>query len=222
MSTGPRRPRGRRPAEEPPQSGPAAADPEPDPESVARAIALRQLTAAPRTRHQLAEAMARRDVPEDVAGRVLDRFEEVRLVDDAEYARTWVRSRSAGKGLARRALAQELRHRGVDDDTVREALEELEPDDELRSARALVERRLPATRGLDRERRTRRLASMLARKGYPPGTAIAVVRDALAAEAQTSAGEDPGAGLAHDAGNAGEAGEAFGPDHPPGLAADDG
>lgn len=189
MAPAPRRPRGRR-APEPPATGSAAIDAEPDPESVARAIALRQLTAAPRTRAQLRDAMAARDVPDDVAGRVLDRFEEVKLVDDAEYARTWVRSRHAGRGLARRALAAELRHRGIAPDLAESALEQLAPDEEAETARRLVERKLPATRGLDRQARIRRLAGMLGRKGYPPGLALRVVREALQAEGQDSDGVD--------------------------------
>lgn len=190
MSTVRRRPRGRRPAEEPPTTGSAAVDAEPDAEAVARSIALRQLTAAPRTRAQLAEAMARRDVPGDVAERVLDRFEEVRLVDDAEYARMWARSRHAERGLSRRAIAHELRQRGVAGDHVEQALEQVDDDAEAAAARALVERRLPATRRLDRDARVRRLVGMLARKGYPSGLAFRAVREALEAEGEDTAGLD--------------------------------
>jgi regulatory protein len=128
--------------------------------------------------------MTRLNVPEDVAEQVLDRFEEVKLVDDAEYARMWVRSRHAGRGLARRALAQELRQRGVAPEVAHEAADRIDPDDELQSARALVARRLPGTRRLDRDARIRRLAGMLARKGYTSGLALRVVREALEAEAE--------------------------------------
>jgi len=154
--------------------------PDADPEGVARAIALRQLTMAPRTRAQLAEAMARRGVPEEVAGTVLDRFTEVKLVDDEEFAAQWVRSRHVGRGLARRALAYELRHRGVAEDTVRGAVDEIDHDAELEAARELVRRRLPGMVADDPARRTRRLAGMLARKGYSSGTAHRALRDVLA------------------------------------------
>jgi regulatory protein len=184
VSTARRRPRGRRPDQEPPATGSAAVDPEPDPHAVARSIALRLLTGAPRTRAQLREAMAKRDVPDEVAEQVLDRFEEVRLVDDAEYAELWVRSRHTGRGLARRALAQELRHRGVDAETASEALDQLDDDTELQTARELVARRLTSTRRLDRDARIRRLAGMLARKGYSSGVAMRVVREALDAEGE--------------------------------------
>jgi regulatory protein len=118
-------------------------------------------------------------VPDEVAERVLGRYSEVGLIDDAAFARAWVQSRHAGRGLARRALAAELRWRGVADDTVNEAVEELDPGQEEAAARNLVAKRLAATRGLDRVKRTRRLVGMLARKGYSGGLAYRVVREAL-------------------------------------------
>ena len=155
---------------------------EADPEAVARAIVLRKLTAAPRTRAQLAGELASRNVPDDVATGVLDRFTEVGLVDDAAFAALWVRSRHVGRGLSRRALAHELRAKGVDDGTARAAVARVDDDDERAAAAATVARRLPATRTQPREVRVRRLAGMLARKGYASGVAMVAVREALAAE----------------------------------------
>ena len=143
---------------------------------------LRRLTAAPRSRAQFEADLTARDVPEDVAERVLDRFTEVGLVDDAAFADMWVRSRHAGRGLSRAALGRELRDKGVDDETARAALEDIDPDAEVAAASALVAKRLPGTRGLAVEVRIRRLTGMLARKGYPGGMALRVVRDALTAE----------------------------------------
>jgi regulatory protein len=174
---------GRRVGPDGPTPGTVAdSGPEPDPESVARAIVLRRLTAAPRSRAQLTGDLAARNVPEEVAERVLDRFTEVGLIDDAAFAATWVRSRHATRGLSRSALRRELRDKGVDDETIAAAVEEIEPGDEVEAARALVARRLPATRGLATEARIRRLVGVLARKGYPGGLAMGVVRDALAVE----------------------------------------
>jgi regulatory protein len=158
-----------------------------DPESVARAICLRLLILQPRTRAELAAALAKRGVPDEAATTVLSRFTEVGLVDDRAFAAAWVDSRHAGRGLARRALAGELRRRGVAGDIVGEAVAVVDAEAEERAARQLVDRRLAATRRLERPTRVRRLAGMLARKGYPPGLAIRVVREALAAE-----GADPG------------------------------
>ncbi|MFB4311065.1 regulatory protein RecX [Actinomadura sp. GTD37] len=153
-----------------------------DPEARAREICLRMLSGSPRTRAQLADALRRKDIPGDVAERVLGRFTDVGLIDDEAFAQAWVQSRHTGRGLAKRALAAELRRRGVASDTVNEAVESLDPAQEEQTARALVLRRLPATRGVDPAKRMRRLVGMLARKGYPPGVAYRVVKEALAEE----------------------------------------
>lgn len=176
------------PGEEPPETGSAAVDPDADPETVARAIALRQLAAAPRTRAQLRETLAKRDVPEEVAERVLDRFEEVHLVDDAQYAEMWVRSRHRGRGLARRALAHELRERGVAPELTDSALERLDPEEEIETARSLIRRKLATTGRLDEDARMRRAVGMLARKGYPAGLALRLTREELDAEREDVAG----------------------------------
>nr|WP_245774974.1 recombination regulator RecX [Nonomuraea wenchangensis] len=163
----------------PDEESPAASAPPADPESVARAIVLRLLTMAPKTRAQLSEALRKRDVPEAAADAVLDRFSELGLINDEAFAEAWVDSRHHGRGLAKRALAAELRHRGVDNDTVKEAVERLDSDQEAETARRLVDRKLASTRSLDPQTRTRRLAGMLARKGYSSGLAYRVIREAL-------------------------------------------
>jgi regulatory protein len=163
--------------------------PQADPASVARTIALRQLAAAPRTRAQLDAVLARRGVPEEVAAELLDRLEEVGLVDDAEYSRVWVESRQARRGLSRRALRQELVERGVDPELVREAVDVVDDAAELAAATALLRRRMPAAQsGGDGARpdprqalqRDRRLLALLARRGYSAQVAHRALQAALA------------------------------------------
>jgi regulatory protein len=166
---------------------------EADPEAIARQICLRLLTVAPRTQAQLAAALRRGGVPGDAAAAVLARFAEVKLIDDELFARAWVESRHHGRGLAARALGAELRQRGVASDDIAAALGQLAPDQELATARELVERRLPGTAGMPTVARMRRLAGVLARKGYSPGLAYRVVREALEQESADGAlpGYDP-------------------------------
>ena len=172
-------------AGEPPPD-PVADGPDADPESVARKILLDALTGQARSRHDLRRRLAKKQVPDELAERLLDRFTEVGLVDDAAFARSWVESRQRSRGLARRALAQELRRKGVDDETAREALDEVDPDDEEAAARELVRKKLRSMRGVDPTTATRRLVGMLGRKGYSPGLSFAVVRGELGALAADS------------------------------------
>lgn len=155
-----------------------------DPAERARAICLRLLTGTPRTRKQLEDALRKREIPDDVTEEVLSRFEEVGLINDSAFADAWVESRHHGRGLARRALARELRTKGVDSALIDEAVSQLDSEQEEATARELVARKLRATRGLDRDKRLRRLAGMLARKGYPEGMALRVVRQALEEEGE--------------------------------------
>ncbi|MFF0087342.1 recombination regulator RecX [Streptomyces canus] len=159
-------------------------EPPADPVERARAICLRLLTGTPRTRKQLADALRKREIPDDAAEEVLSRFEEVGLINDGAFADAWVESRHHGRGLARRALAQELRTKGVDSTLIDAAVSQLDSDQEEATARELVDRKLRATRGLDRDKRLRRLAGMLARKGYSEGMALRVVRQALEEEGE--------------------------------------
>jgi regulatory protein len=152
-----------------------------DPAQVARDICLQQLAVRPRTRAELATILRKRGIADSVAAEVLDRYDEVGLIDDAAFARAWVTSRHHGKGLARRALAGELRRRGVDGEVVGAALEEVDGDTEAATARALVDRKLRSMASAPPDAVFRRLVGMLARKGYPPGVAVGAVKDALAA-----------------------------------------
>jgi regulatory protein len=159
-------------------------DPDADPMAVARTICLRLLTERARTRHELDLALRRKGVPAEAARTVLERFGEVGLIDDAAFAEQWVHTRHTGRGLGRRALAVELRRKGVADDVAGDALGELDVEAEQQRARQLVDRKLrrqPLGSPEQRSAAARRLAGMLARKGYGSGVAYRVVREAITA-----------------------------------------
>ena len=157
---------------------PASEPPPRDQREWAREICLRLLSGRPRTRAELAKALKKRGIAAEVVAEVLDRYDEVGIIDDAAFARAWVESRHHGKGLARRALGQELRRRGVEQEHITDALAELEVETEEVTARELVERKLRTTRG-EPDAVFRKLVGMLDRKGYPPGIAVRAVKDVL-------------------------------------------
>lgn len=168
-----------------------------DPEAAARKILLDALTGQARSRKELADKLTKKDVPSELAERLLDRFCEVGLIDDEAFAKAWIESRQPGKGLATRALAHELRRKGIDDEVAREALAEIDPADEESAARLLVRKKLRSVRGLDQQKATRRLVGMLARKGYGAGMAFAVVKDELRRDGECEV-DDLGAVLDED------------------------
>ena len=152
-------------------------------EAFARAILLRRLEDQPRSRAELAASLAKKNVPAEVAVALLDRFEEVGLINDSDFARQWVQSRQRTRGLAPRVLAMELRRKGVHDEIISEVLGELDPADARETAHRLVQKKLRSMASLDDTTRIRRLTSMLARKGYAPQLAFDVVRAELEAAA---------------------------------------
>jgi len=167
--------------------------PEADPEAVAREIVLRKLSAQARSRGELAKALADRRVPESAASGVLDRFEEVGLVDDAAFAETWVRSRQSRRHLSKRVLRQELIRKGVGRDEIDNALEQVGSDDEYSAAQELAAKKLRTMSGLERAVKYRRLAGALGRRGFGPGTISQVLSEVLDQDAVTDdTDDDPG------------------------------
>ncbi len=147
---------------------------------VAKGIILEQLALRARSRKELADKLVAKEIPDEVATELLDRFEQAGFIDDAEFARMWVGSRQRTKKLARRALAQELRLKGIDAEVARTALDDLDPADEESAARELVQRKLRSMSRLDDVTKTRRLLGMLARKGYSGSMAMSVIKSEIA------------------------------------------
>ena len=167
----------RRPVGEPVDDGDADADPV----EVAKHIVLGQLTASAKSRHQLAQVLAKRAVPPEAAQEALDRFSELGYIDDEAFARSWVESRQRSRGLSASALRRELRDKGIEAELADEVIAQTVTDHgEREAASRLVDKKLRSMRGLDRDTATRRLVGMLGRKGYGPGLSYSVVREALA------------------------------------------
>ena len=170
-------------------SGAAARDAQ-DPEARARQICLRLLTAAPRTRSELARAMHRNGVLAESAEAVLVRFTDAGLIDDAAFARAWVESRHHSRGLSKRSLSAELMRHGVQNEEIRAAVDALGPEQEVATARRLVEQKMASSRGRPPEARARQAAGMLARKGYSPGLVFRLIREVMEREVMEQ--DDPG------------------------------
>ncbi|HEX4586609.1 MAG TPA: recombination regulator RecX [Mycobacterium sp.] len=153
-------------------------------EEQARNLCLRLLTARARTRSELAGQLAKRGYPEDVSELVLDRLAHVGLVDDEDFAEQWVRSRRLNAGKGKRALAAELRTRGVDNDVITAALAGIDVEAERQRAEQLVRDKLRREKlGDDDDTKVaRRLVGMLARRGYSQTMAFDVVKGELASE----------------------------------------
>jgi regulatory protein len=150
-----------------------------DPVQRAKDICLHLLEFRPRTRAELQQALARKGIDAEVAEQVLSRLDAVGLVDDKSFAELWVRSRHTYEGLGRKAIAAELRRKGVDDSVTAEALTTVDYGAEEQRARQLVRKKLRTLTTADEQTKIRRLVGLLARKGYTQGMSYRVVREEL-------------------------------------------
>ncbi|MBC7298665.1 MAG: RecX family transcriptional regulator [Demequina sp.] len=150
----------------------------------ARELALSILTRAPRSSADLRARLVAKEVAPEVADEVIERYIEVGLLDDASLAATIARTRHAERGLAPRAIVQELRRKGFEEDHIRAALEPLTADVEADTARQLATKRWIRESHAETEARVRRTVSHLARKGYSTSLAFALVRDLQRADSE--------------------------------------
>jgi regulatory protein len=137
------------------------------------------LTTRAHTRHELDKALQGKNVAKSVRNAVLDRLQEVGLVDDASFAVDWVASRQQRRHLSRRALRRELEAKGVERVDIDRALENVDRADEFASARELVERKRRAMSSLARDVQQRRLAGVLSRRGFDSAVISRVLSDVL-------------------------------------------
>ena len=163
----------------------ARAAEETDPYTRAKTIVYNQLAYSAKTRGQLRKKLQSEGFEAELIEPLLDKFEAVKLIDDAEYAQTFVAQKSRTKKLSRAALRRELAERGVRGEEAENALAQRTDEQEREDAAELVRKKLrPGMDFSDRtekDRVTRRLLGMLARRGYSSSVSMSVIREELAA-----------------------------------------
>lgn len=142
-------------------------------------VSMNALTRRGRSRWELGELLASRELEPGVIEAELNRLESVGLIDDSALAETIVRTQHERKGLGRSALAHELRRKHIDPEIIDAALEHIGVNDELRRAVELAEHRVNQLRGLDHTTAVRRLSGYLQRKGYSGDTVRQVILEVL-------------------------------------------
>ena len=152
-------------------------DQEADPYSIANTIALNALVARAKSKGELLAHLKTRGVEDDVAQATIFRLQEKGLIDDAEFAKAWAQSRHTAKKLSKRIIASELRTRGVDQQSIDEALDEIDDEAEYRTAFSLAMRKYSTMSRLEPEIQVRRVQSLLQRKGFSFPTIARVIRE---------------------------------------------
>lgn len=145
----------------------------------AREAALRSLSSVGRSRNSLQERLVERGHELEVLVPLLDRFEEVGLLNDRELASAIARARFTERGRSRRAIANELERKGFDELDIEEALSQIDEEDEIETVRALARKRLAKDSKGQRQDRIRRAVGHLCRKGYSQGMAMKCIMEVL-------------------------------------------
>ena len=158
---------------------------EADPYTRAKTIVYNQLAYSAKTRGQLRKKLQSEGFEAELIEPLLDKFEAAKLIDDAEYAETFVRQKSRTKKLSRAALRRELAERGVRGEEAENALAQRTDEQEREDAAELVRKKLRPGMDLsdraEKDRVTRRLLGILARRGYSSSVSMPVIREELAA-----------------------------------------
>lgn len=158
---------------------------EADPYTRAKTIVYNQLAYSAKTRGQLRKKLQAEGFEAELIEPLLDKFEAAKLIDDAEYAQTFVAQKSRTKKLSRAALRRELAERGVRGEEAENALAQRTDEQEREDAAELVRKKLCPGMDLsdraEKDRVTRRLLGMLARRGYSSSVSMSVIREELAA-----------------------------------------
>lgn len=163
----------------------ARAAEETDPYTRAKTIVYNQLAYSAKTRGQLRKKLQAEGFDAELIEPLLDKFEAAKLIDDAEYAQSFVAQKSRTKKLSRAALRRELAERGVRGEEAENALAQRTDEQEREDAAELVRKKLRPGMNLsdraEKDKVTRRLLGMLARRGYSSSVSMSVIREELAA-----------------------------------------
>lgn len=122
--------------------------------------ALSYLDIRPRSSKEIRDYLKRKDYPSSVVSNVLDKLEGAGLVDDMQFARVWVQWRTNAKPRSRLRLIQELKKKGLDNETIDAAIEDIDDETEIQQVEDLI-----AKHGR-RYNSRQKLMAYLSRQGY--------------------------------------------------------
>jgi len=136
--------------------------------------ALNYLSYRPRATREIARHLQEKGIEPDTIEHVLARLTYAKLIDDREFAQTWVENRTTFRPRGARAVRVELRQKGIDDEIVENALHDIDDESNAQAAGRLALRRLAA---LEEPVFRRRLLGLLLRRGFSYGVARQVTDD---------------------------------------------
>jgi regulatory protein len=144
-----------------------------DAREVAFGKALRFLGYRARSVQEVRENLQKHEIPEAVIEEIIKRLQETNLLNDQQFAQAWVENRNSFRPRSRRALAMELRQKGLDDDVVQDTLNNSVDENALalEAARKYVRK----VQQLDWPNFRQKLGGFLGRRGFSYGVVAPVL-----------------------------------------------
>ncbi len=131
----------------------------------AKDVALKFLSFRRRTEKQIREKLKKKEFDEKTIEATIDKLKEFDLINDLEFATSWVKERLVFKPRGKRLLKQELWKKGINKDIIEQVTKEL-CQDEDKSAFQLVEKIKKRYKNLEPQVAKRRMYNLLLRRGF--------------------------------------------------------
>jgi len=152
--------------------------------------ALLFLSYRARSESEIRKNLQKHEIPEAVVEETLERLRRDGLANDDQFARAWVENRATFRPRSRRMMQMELRQKGLDEESTKSALEDV--DDEALAYEA-AQKRATRFKGLEWTEFRTKLSGFLARRGFSYSVIAPVVTkvwNETHAEEQTFEEED--------------------------------
>ncbi|HET8563951.1 MAG TPA: RecX family transcriptional regulator [Candidatus Binatia bacterium] len=125
-----------------------------------------------RSESEIRQNLRKHEIPEPVVEHTLERLRQDGLANDKQFARAWVENRSTFRPRSRRLMTMELRQKGLDDEAVQSAMQDV--NDEALAYEAAQKKAL-RWKDLEWNEFRKRLSDFLARRGFSYSVVAPVV-----------------------------------------------
>lgn len=146
----------------------------------AKSAALRYLAYRNRSSHEVREHLSKKGFPPPIVENTVDYLKSLNYLNDKNFAQSWGRSRTQTKKIGKQRLRHELLTKGLESEIVKDALQSIYSEiDELQLARDCVQKKISGMKEMDINKKRRRMAQYLARKGFTAATVYAILGQLL-------------------------------------------
>lgn len=143
--------------------------------------ALKLLNFKMRTTNEIRKRMREKEYSDEVIDKTIEYLNYLNYLDDREYTQKFIRDKSNLKKMGKERIKRELYAKGVDDEMIKEELENIvDEDDEYETAMELAVKKLETTyKNDDKNARYRKLGGFLQRRGYSMGIVMKILKEIL-------------------------------------------